>query len=163
MKKLDIDRVNYLFEYRDGDLYRKVKVKCTNIGDKAGCNDHKNYLKTKIDNVSYFNHRIIFFMHHSYLPEFIDHIDGNTLNNRIENLRPATNTQNQWNSKLPNTNTSGVKGVYWVKRDSKWRAMCRVNGTKHHVGVFADIFEAENAINNFRKINHKEFANNAKT
>ena len=158
-----MDRVHYLFEYRDGDLYRKVNSKKAKAGDKAGCNDHKNYLKTKIDNVAYFNHRIIFFMHHGYLPEFIDHIDGNTLNNRIENLRPATNTQNQWNSKLPKTNTSGVKGVYWVKRDSKWRAMCRVNGTKYHIGIFTELSEAENAINNFRKTNHKEFANHART
>ena len=163
MKVLNMDRINYLFEYRDGDLCRKVKSKSANIGDKAGYKEPKGYLITKIDNVGHFNHRIIFFMHHGYLPEFIDHIDGNTANNRIENLRPATNTQNQWNSGLNATNTSGVKGVYWVKRDKKWRAMCRVNGTKHHIGVFCDLSDAKNAIENFRKTNHKEFANHATT
>jgi len=63
---------------------------------------------------------LIFLYHHGYLPKFVDHIDGNKKNNRIENLREATKSQNAMNQKVSTRNTSGIKGVMWHKRDKKW-------------------------------------------
>jgi hypothetical protein len=75
----------------------------------------------------------------------VDHINGNTLDNRRENLRICTNTQNQKNSKLSKTNTSGYKGVSWHIVENKWIARIRVNGKLIHLGYFDDILLAAKA------------------
>jgi hypothetical protein len=66
----------------------------------------------------------------------IDHRDGDGLNNRKFNLRDATPSQNQQNSRLPSSNTSGFKGVSWHPRGGKWRAQIGVNGENLHLGLF---------------------------
>ena len=87
-----------LFEYRDGDLYWKVKpAKQVAVGAKAGCKNSHGYCVVRVNKVLYGIHRIIFLMHHGHLPEYIDHADGDRLNNRIENLRQATKIQNSYN------------------------------------------------------------------
>ncbi len=68
--------------------------------------------------------------------EFIDHINGNSLDNRRENLRIATNAQNLHNRKSNSTNTSGYKGVYWHKPTKKWRAKISVMGKIHYLGQY---------------------------
>ena len=78
-------------------------------------------------------------MNHGELPEFIDHIDGNSLNNRIENLREATNSQNCMNGKLRKTNKSGHKNVYWHKSAKKWSVEIKVFGKKKYFGLFDDL------------------------
>lgn len=75
-------------------------------------------------------HQVIFLMHHGYIPDYIDHADGNSINNRIENLRAATQSQNMGNSRAKKTNTSGYKGVTFRKDTNKWQASVMVNG-KH--------------------------------
>ena len=67
---------------------------------------------------------------------FVDHINNNTLDNRTENLRWATPTQNNFNSKISKNNTSGVKGVSYHKRDNKWIARIKINGKQTHLGSF---------------------------
>ena len=101
------------FEYRDGKLFYKNTEGCMAKGSEVGTLD-KGYLKTLINRKPYRLHRIIFMMHHGYLPKYIDHIDGNPANNRIENLRPATSSQNNLNRGKHKRNTSGYKGVTWV-------------------------------------------------
>ena len=68
-----------------------------------------------------------------------DHINGNKLDNRRDNLRNVTHSRNQLHSRLPNTNTSGVKGVVWDKKNKKWQAQIKVNGKNYHLGRFNDI------------------------
>lgn len=82
-------------------------------------------------------------MHHGYLPDVIDHIDGDILNNKIENLRPATHTQNMRNTKLSSRNNSGVKGVNWDKKSNKWRVHISVDGKTKTFGRFKDMELAE--------------------
>ena len=94
------------------------------------------------------------------MPEEVDHIDGNTKNNTIENLRPTTKTQNQWNSKTPNTNNSGVKGVSWSKSNKKWHASVRQNGKVVGRKHFDDIMEAKKYVETLRKQIHGEYARN---
>ena len=60
----------------------------------------------------------------------VDHIDTNRLNNKLDNLRWATNSENMMNSKIRTNNTSGSKGVYFDKSSKKWRVQITVNG-KH--------------------------------
>ena len=72
----------------------------------------------------------------------VDHIDGNTENNFIDNIRPATNLQNAINQKIPLNNTSGHKGVSWHKQSSKWRAQISHNGKRIHLGSFETVEDA---------------------
>lgn len=68
----------------------------------------------------------------------IDHIDGNGLNNRRSNLRPATVSENHCNRKRAVTNTSGFKGVSPHKSSGKWRAEISRDGRKRSLGYFSD-------------------------
>lgn len=88
--------------------------------------------------------------------QWIDHKNGNPLDNRKENLRFATNKENQWNSKLRRDNTSGYKGV--SKSGKKWQANIRVSGTAKYMGVFSSKKEAAIAYNKEAKKEFGEFA-----
>lgn len=68
--------------------------------------------------------------------EFVDHINGNGLDNRRENLRLATHQQNLANQKLAKHNTSGYKGVSWNWRAKKWVARIQVNRKNLYLGSF---------------------------
>jgi hypothetical protein len=72
----------------------------------------------------------------------VDHKDNNPLNNKLENLRWATIYENGANAKMRSHNTSGVKGVSWYKRYSKWNVQIRINGVKTNLGYFATLEEA---------------------
>jgi len=74
--------------------------------------------------------------------EIVDHINGDTLDNRKQNLRIATPLQNARNKKRAKNNTSGFKGVEWDPRRSKWRAAIVVQGRRRHLGHFDDAREA---------------------
>jgi hypothetical protein len=71
-----------------------------------------------------------------------DHKDGNTLNNRMYNLRPASSQQNKMNRKKRKNNTSGTTGVYWESKSNKWCACIYYNKKKIRLGYFNDINEA---------------------
>ncbi|HYF49092.1 MAG TPA: HNH endonuclease [Planctomycetota bacterium] len=66
----------------------------------------------------------------------IDHANGNTLDNRRENLRFATPSQNAQNSRKRPGCTSMFKGVSWHKRSRRWRAKIKANGQEQHLGSF---------------------------
>lgn len=68
----------------------------------------------------------------------VDHRDGNGLNNVRSNLRLATHSQNKMNSKRYKNNKSGFKGVFWDRRDKKWRAEIRFNGNCKPLGYFSN-------------------------
>jgi hypothetical protein len=87
----------------------------------------------------------------------IDHRNGNKLDNRKENLRLATNTQNNWNKGKTSRNTSGVAGVSWFKQTRKWHAQIRVGGKRLHLGYFSSLDEAAQARNRVAKEKHGEF------
>jgi len=123
------------FEYKNGQLIRKIGRK-NEIGQVAGYLVPAGYIKLKIKGVNYAAHRLIFLYHHGYLPEFIDHINGNRADNRIENLRAATKSENCMNQKLRNTNTSGVKGLKWQKSNKKWVVAIMKNYKYHYFGCF---------------------------
>lgn len=66
----------------------------------------------------------------------VDHINGDTLDNRKHNLRVCTHTQNSWNHGLSKANTSGVSGVYYFKAGATWRAQISVNRVRIYLGKF---------------------------
>lgn len=148
-----------LFDYRDGALfYRQRPSQNTLAGDKAGYTDNNCYRKLSIKNKRYQEHRIIFLMHHGYLPDTIDHIDGNPANNRIENLREATQQQNCYNSGMHGRNTSGERGVAWSKTWGKWQAYVNANKKRKFLGYFEDLELAALVASEARTLYHGNFA-----
>jgi len=148
-----------IFEYKDGELFWKQNRRTNQVkGKKASCLGEIGYLKTKIKDVLYKNHRLIFMMHYGYLPKLLDHIDGNPTNNRIENLREATVAQNMMNSKMALNNTSGTKGVEWNKRLKKWTVRIQIDGKRKYFGSYYDIKVAKFVGEIMRHKYHGKFA-----
>jgi len=77
----------------------------------------------------------------------VDHINGDTLDNRKANLRLVTRQENQFNSSSHAGSTSRFKGVFWYKTIRKWRVRICVDGKSKHVGYFDDEIEAAKAYN----------------
>lgn len=95
--------------------------------------------KRKIVNLS----RVVWYKTHGVVPtNFIDHIDGNTDNDRPSNLRDVSCSVNSRNSKKSKSNTSGHVGVDWHKVNSRWTARVCVNGKPKYLGSFKTIEEA---------------------
>ena len=100
----------------------------------------KEYRYIRIEGKNYFSHRLAWFYVYGEWPQDqIDHIDGNRLNNRIENLRDVTNAENRRNTKRQSNNTSGVTGVRRRKNHRKWEARIKVNRRCIHLGYFNDM------------------------
>ncbi len=88
----------------------------------------------------------------------VDHKKGNKFDNRKSKLRFCTKSQNGFNRGKTNSNTSGFKGVWWDKWNSKWRAGIMVNWKQIHLGRFTDINEAAAAYAEAAKKYHGKFA-----
>jgi len=140
------DKLKELFHYKDGQLYRLVKPST------------EKYNTVSIDGKLYLHHRIVFLYHYGYLPKCVDHIDNNPKNNRIENLREATVSQNQLNAKKSIKNTSGIKGVTFNKKTNQWNVHISINKKLKNLGSFKDIELAELVAIEARNKYHGEFA-----
>ena len=150
--------VNDLLIYKDGELFRKRLYHKSAVNKPLGTSAH-GYLQFSINSKAFMVHRVIYLMHHGYLPKYVDHIDRNTLNNKIENLRECTKSQNSHNQTLRAKNKSGIKGVYWNKDNKRWHAQIGINRKRKHVGFFKTVEEARHAMVEARIKYHGEFAN----
>jgi len=150
----------HLFEYKDGSLYWKNPVKRSKMktGEKAGTYTNDGRRTITIHSTPFSEHRLVFMYHYGWLPKEIDHIDCNSLNNKIENLRPATRPENSSNRGLMKNSTTGVKGVSWHKLQKKYEASCQINKKRHKIGYYDNLAEAEKAVKSFREQHHGEFA-----
>lgn len=149
-----------VFEYKNGNLYRKISAGRSKKGDIAGSKHPNGYCKIAIKNKTYLIHRVIFLMVKGYCPEFIDHINNNRSDNRIENLRSCSREENHKNQKIPKTNSSGIKNVYWDKRTNKWCVALRINkNQKKYIGLYESKDLAKISAINARNKYHGKFAN----
>jgi hypothetical protein len=146
------------FDYKNGELFWIQCKGTAKSGQKSGNLSQDGYLNSRFYGTSYRTHRLIYLWHYGYIPKELDHIDGNKLNNKIENLRPANRMQNSHNTKIPNTNKSGTKGVSWIKRLQKWVVQLQVNNKKMYFGLYNDVDYAIFVANTMRYKYHKEFA-----
>lgn len=89
---------------------------------------------------------------------YVDHRDSNGLNNCKDNLRLATNSQNQANRGRPSNNASGYKGVHWCKRQNRWVARIMRDGERIVLGEFSSKEEAARAYDAKAKELFGEFA-----
>ena len=114
----------------------KMKRKCGNF-----------YLKVTLDGQQTGAHRVVWLLHHGDWPKNeIDHVNGDSLDNRIENLRDVTKSENMRNTKISKRNNSGVVGVRFVKpREGYWTADIGVDGRSIGLGSFKTFDEAVKA------------------
>jgi hypothetical protein len=136
------DEVQEFFEYKDGVLYWKKNQSNIKSGAIAGNQRQDGYIDIGFKGKLIRAHRLIWLMHHGYMPEFLDHINGVRNDNRLENLRVATRTQNQMNLKKRIDNSSGCSGVFWNKQRNKWAARIQINKKAKHIGLFSTIEDA---------------------
>jgi hypothetical protein len=163
--KITQERLKELFEYReDGTFVRKVSTSNrVKVGDVVGWSTVGNrYVGLTVNGIKTYMHRMVFLYHHGYLPDCIDHIDGNGTNNKIENLREATQSQNLCNIKRKSSNKSGVKNVVWCESSNKWGVFLKVNGRQKYFGVYPDIELAELVAVEARNKYQGQFANHTK-
>ena len=101
-----------------------------------GC---RNYVRAIVDGKQILLHRFII-----NCPEdkVVDHINGDTLDNRKCNLRICTQVDNMKNQKKNIRNTSGYKGVSWNKKSKAWEVSITQNGKRHYLGMYKDKEEA---------------------
>lgn len=150
------ERAVELFRYDAGVLRRRISRGRFKVGEAVGsvCTDGR--LQVKVDGALHYVHRVIYLMHHGWLPEFIDHINRDFTDNRIENLRPATRAENNRNASIRKDNTSGVKGVRLHR--NRWEARLTVDNKQHHIGCFSTKEAAEAAIQDARATMHGRFS-----
>ncbi|MET3815342.1 HNH endonuclease [Pantoea sp. UYEF8] len=100
--------------------------------------DSAGYRMIGISGKLYRVHRIAWMLTHGDdMPEYIDHINGDKSDNRIENLRPATNSQNMCNTTIRSDNTSGFKGVCFHNQRNKWMARISLNNKQVSLGLYS--------------------------
>mgnify|MGYP000166735034 CR=1 FL=1 len=152
------EQLQEIFDYRDGQLIWKKCRNTTVLGKPAGAVGGRGYVNVTLNGKTCTAHRLIYLLKHGYVPDMIDHIDRNKTNNRIENLRPATVSQNVCNREAPANSTSGIKGVRFHKRDKKWIAYAKINGKQKHIGSFASVEAATFAASAVRKALHGAYS-----
>lgn len=132
----------YLHYNPDTGVFTRLfsKTSKIKIGDVVGYKTKKGYGFVNLNGKNYFSHRLAWLYVYGYTPKHqIDHINGIKDDNRICNLREATNAENHQNFTKPMAhNTSGVLGVHFHKKRKKWCVTITTNGKLKHIGYFLD-------------------------
>ena len=143
--------IRHLFHYEDGELINRfTRAPRAVKGQSAGSLIKSvGYYGVGYNGNRYQLSRLIWIYHNGDIPEKmqVDHIDRNPLNNRIENLRIASKTQNEWNKQKLGCNFE----------NGKWRARIKDNGRSIHLGMFDTKEEAQSAYRNYAAELHGEF------
>lgn len=122
---MNSEKARELFSYADGFLYWRNPEGNMKKG-RLGSLNHKGYVRVCVSGRFFFAHRIIWMMHNHDIPQEkqIDHINRVKADNRIENLRLVTPSQNIANRDIDEA------GFHWDKAYQKWRVQIRVTGVK---------------------------------
>ena len=151
-----IEFLRECFEYCDGKLlwkYRELVNQCVNTrwaGKEAGVNNINGYkyvsVKYQGKQIKMLVHRVIYYMHNPDFDQslFIDHIDYTRDNNRIENLRAVSTSENMKNRDATKASKSKHKNIFKIgKKSCPWVVQISIEKYKrHHVGSFATLEEA---------------------
>jgi len=130
------------------------------VGKRAGTISAVNgYERIGVKESHHLSHRLAWLYVHGYWPTAeIDHVDRNRTNNRIDNLREATRSENQQNKPVYRNSKTGVKGVNWHKQHRKYIASIQIKKTRKFLGLFGTISEAAAARRVAAEQLHKQFA-----
>lgn len=158
---VSIDRLHEVLRLTEaGKLFWRVTLSNRAVaGSETGTTNSNGYRVIGIDGTQFYVHRVVFAMaNNRWTDREIDHVNGVKTDNRSENLREATRSQNGCNTSIGPTNKSGVKGVSWHKLRMKWRAKIQINGRSVYLGEHEDIDLAELVVTEARLRLHGEFA-----
>lgn len=148
------ERLKKVINYDSGTgefIWLHNRIRTDLIGMPAGSINGDGYRTIRIDRVLYQAHRLAFlYMTGKFPPADVDHINRNRADNRWDNLREATRSQNCFNKAMISTNTSGVKGVYWHKRNKKWTVRVQIEKKFSYLGIYEDLELAELVANEAR-------------
>ena len=138
------DYLKSIFEYRDGQLISTKTGRGCRTGRAVGSiSKTTGYVNVLIEGNLYKAHRIIWVLLNGENPALdIDHIDRDKTNNRIENLRLLTRSQNLHNAKAKRGNKGGCTGVCFIKSKGYWVATICVNYKTTRLGCSRSYFEA---------------------
>lgn len=139
----EVEVLNHLFRYdsESGLLYWRNHTRNGRPDKIAGGINH-GYWKVMISGLSYYSSRVIWKMINGSDPVFIDHINGDKSDNRLENLRNVDHIVNMKNKSLYVNNKSGFPGVEFHGRDGVWVAKIGAGNTQLHLGNFPTKDEA---------------------
>lgn len=124
--------------YKDGVLLDEKGIDNSTIGSHG-------YRRIHYEGKEWLLHRLIFFYFNGILPEVVDHINGDKLNNRIENLQGCTQKINIAKAKVSSKNKTGYKGVALHKKTGKYESYVVREYKKVHLGLFTSAKEASEA------------------
>jgi hypothetical protein len=157
------EEIRKRFEYCDGKVLVKTSGQWRGIvGEEAGSVRKDGRRIIQIKGKRLFTHQVVWLLFNDELPlGSIDHIDNDQTNNKIENLRAASGSEQQGNKSVQTNNTSGFKGVsFSSKRNNSrpWRAYIKDNGVSVHLGYFISAEEAARAYDTAAKEKFGAFA-----
>lgn len=140
---IDIKELRDTFDYHpDGYLIRRSTGRP--CGQRA--NNGNGYVRVWVGGRTLHAHRVIYAIVYGEMPDGdIDHISRNRMDNRIENLRDVSRSENMHNSKKSKDNSSGFPGVGWHTQAQKWVAYIYIDYRKIHLGYFEDLEDAVHA------------------
>lgn len=154
------ERLKELLSYdaETGEFTWKTKRGRTTNGVSAGTIHSSGYMIIQLDKTKYGAHRLAWLYCYGETPSnMVDHINRVKLDNRIANLRLASESENQMNSKLSRNNTSGYKGVSYNKKSKLWRVNIANKGRYIYIGQFKTPEEANIKAKQAREKLHGEF------
>lgn len=151
------------YDPETGVFTHKARRCGVTVGSVAGSVDRGHgYSRIKIDERLYLAHRLAWlYVYGEWPAQQIDHRDRDRGNNRINNLRCATASENMFNKPIYKNNSSGAKGVSWHKQHRKYIATIHCNGKSRHLGLFATVDEASAVYQEACKRLHGQFASAA--
>tara|TARA_R110000787_G_C13200461_1_gene423981 strand:- start:78 stop:581 length:504 start_codon:yes stop_codon:yes gene_type:complete len=143
MKFNEVETLRGLFSYKGGYLYNRTHRHKSPRGREVNNTPNtEGYMHTEVGGKAYKVHRIIFAIENGYFPEVVDHANGETLDNRIENLRGCSKKENFHNmKKVKGLGISQVQGV--SKYSGRWRVRLGVFGKRLSLGLYDDLELAE--------------------
>lgn len=157
--KLNIPELLIKFQYcpSTGTITRR------STGREIGSTNTGGYRQATINGTIYLVHRLAWVFITGKLPDsYIDHINGNKLDNSMTNLREVSHAENMLNKQVYKNNSSGFKGVYYSKSKNRYEAQVRLNGIKYTYGGFLTAEEASIAYEQKSAALFKEFKRTVK-